>query len=457
MQTSLKLLSHAGGFVRTIGYHPDLDEYEKRKLSVFNQLNLAGIFCGLFISFVGAFDEQDLPLTALAVAFSPAIISSLVLYLNFKQKHEWAQLTYFILYPVVSSFVYAGGMDVGIELFFILYGVLAVFYMRSLKKGLLVFFISAACYLVVFVFAGKNAYHYQLKQASFLFYALNHVLALVFIFFALFWLKKENNGYQKSILLNNELLTCKNQEIEQQRDVISQKAEELSELNALKNKLFSVISHDLKNPIYALQNLFRQVDKYDVPGDEIKLLVPEILNDLNYTTALMENLLHWAKTQMQSQQVALQRVDVAQLAQDTTKLLRLQAEAKHIYIHNKIEAPVYVQADKDMLNLVIRNLLSNAIKFTPENGSVTIETSDLTQFVEISVSDTGMGMTKDVLKRLSENSFYTTKGTSNETGTGLGLMLCKDFLQKLGSRMYIESEKGKGSVFSFALAKHGDR
>lgn len=437
--------------VRRIGYSPAMDDYEKRKLSVFNQLNFIGVFCGLIIPVIGLFDEMDLPLIATVVAFSPAVISSCVLLLNHRRKHEPAKMLYFILYPVLTSLVYTAGLDVGVELFFILYGVLAVFYMRKPGQGAIAFFVSTCCYVAVFVFA--NFYSLNLKATNFPFYVFNHFVAVVFIYFALSWIKKENNGYQHGILQKNRALHKTNLEVKRQKAVIAKKAEELTELNALKTKLFSVISHDLKNPIYALRNLFRNVEQYDMSGDELKAMVPEVTADLNYVTALMENLLQWARSQMQADALRVELVDVSAQIKETTALLRLQAEAKSVYIHHKAERPVYVSADKDVLNLVLRNLLSNAIKYTPQNGSIFIETADLSSAVEISVQDTGVGMTTEVLSKLSENNFYTTKGTANETGTGLGLMLCKEFLKKMGSRMYVESEQGKGSTFSFTLLK----
>lgn len=454
MMTALRAITNLWQAIRLIGSVPSMDDYEKRKLSVFNQLNFIGILCGLAIPVAGFFDHQELPLIATLVAFSPALISSSVLWLNHRGKHDLSRMIYFTLYPVLTSFVYASGLDVGVELFFLLYGVLAVFYMKKPKHGFIAFFVSLSCYLAVFVFS--NVYTYNLKTSNFLFYVLNHCVAIVFIYFALSWLKKENNGYQQSILTKNEALHQTNLEVERQKEVIAKKAEELTELNALKNKLFSVISHDLKNPIYALRNLFRNAEQYDMEGAELKSMVPEIVGDLNYVTSLMENLLQWAKSQMQADAVYVEQLDLSQQITETVNILRLQAEAKSVYIHNKNNRPVYVFADKDVLNLVLRNLLSNAIKYTPEKGDIFIETADLTTAVEVSIHDTGIGMTDDILNKLSENNFYTTKGTANETGTGLGLMLCKEFLKKMGSRMCIESEQGKGSTFSFTLLKPED-
>ncbi len=436
----------------TIGDHLKLGDYERRKLLVFNQLNFLGILSGIAVTLAGLFDEQDLPFIATVVAFAPVVISATVLYLNFLQKYEAARLVYFILYPLITSMVYGAGLDVGLELFFVLYAVLGVFYMQKPSNAIITFAFSATCY--VFVFVLDHGYVYELRKASYAFYFFNHVLALVFLFFALFWSKKENLGYQLSILNKNEELNASNEEKELQRREIETKAEQLTELNTVKNKLFSVIAHDLKGPLYAQRNLIRGMHQFDMPAEEIKMLIPDILSDMNYTVSLMDNLLQWAKSQMESERAVPQAIDLSELINNVTSLLRLQAKSKEIYLENKLDRPVYVYADKEMLHMVLRNLLSNAIKFTPEKGNILVHATTSNNLVEISVQDTGVGMTDEVLEKLTHNNYFTTKGTANEAGTGLGLMLCKEFLHKIGSNMKIKSKQGKGSTFSFALPEH---
>jgi signal transduction histidine kinase len=204
-----------------------------------------------------------------------------------------------------------------------------------------------------------------------------------------------------------------------------------------------------------LRNLFRNVQVYDLPGDDIKLLIPEVVNELTYTTGLMENLLQWAKSQMQNESVRPQLLDIAGVASEVLQLLRLQADAKRIYIDSKIERPVYVYADKDMINLVLRNLLSNAIKFTPVDGCIFIEAHEKRGHIEVVVQDTGMGIPSEGLQKLMSENYYSTRGTGGEAGTGLGLMLCKEFLSRNGGEMRIESEPGKGSTVAFTLPKGG--
>jgi two-component system sensor histidine kinase/response regulator len=251
-----------------------------------------------------------------------------------------------------------------------------------------------------------------------------------------------------------------NLEIKKQSAVIDEKARllqkqtnQLTELNSMKNKLFSVISHDLKTPLYALRNLFRSVQQYDLPAEEIKVYIPEVVNNLNYTTSLMENLLHWVKSQMQVDVMHPQLIELGGLVKEANDVLRLQADSKQINIHFKNDNAVYIYADRDMISLVIRNLLSNAIKFTPAGGSIEIGIIEKLTLVELFVKDTGVGMEPQVVKQLFENKYFSTQGTANETGTGLGLMLCNDFVSRNGGNIQVNSEVGKGSVFSFALPR----
>lgn len=239
--------------------------------------------------------------------------------------------------------------------------------------------------------------------------------------------------------------------MESQLLLLQKQATELEELNAVKTKLFSVVAHDLKTPIYALQLMFKNVHRYDIPAEELKRMIPDVVSDLNYTTGLMENLLEWARSQMETDIFRPQMLDISAMISEVMQLMRLQAENKKIYLESKLNKPVYIFADRNMISLVLRNLLSNAIKFTAPEGKVMAGANNTHSFVEIFVEDTGMGMDEETLLKVNANRYYTSPGTDNEQGTGIGLMLCKDFVQKNGGKMFVESEPGKGTVFSFTL------
>jgi two-component system sensor histidine kinase/response regulator len=436
-------------WIKCIGHTADMDDYEKRKLGVFNQVNFLGIIVGFMVSVSGLFDDQKLPPIASVVAISPVFISTAVLIFNYYKRHEVARIIYFSLYPVLTSLVYGAGMDLGLELFFILYAVLAVFYMDKPSNAVFSFVLAAGCYMTVYVFAGN--YFYVLRTTSFNFYVFVHLLGLSLIFFAVYWLKKENVGYQLSILNKNTQLNATNLEIESQKKEIIKKASELEDLNLLKNKLFSVISHDLKGPIYAQRNLFANIEKYDLPVEDIKLLVPEILKEMNFTLNLMDNLLQWSKSQMNAQIINQELLDTSTMVNDAVNLIRLQAKTKGINLTIQLNICTYVYADKNMIDLVLRNLISNAVKFTCDNNNVAVTVNEINSDVEIGIIDNGVGMTHEEIEKISQNIFYSSKGTANESGTGLGLMLCQDFLRKNGSALQIKSQVGKGSTFYFRL------
>ena len=462
MTKAVQRISLWRGYIWNIGYRPALGSYEKRKLGIFNFMNFLGVLAGILIPVVGLITHHHrLPSLAWLVASLPAVISLAALVLTSAQKHEPARLLFFTAYPIATSLFYALRIDIGIEFFFVLYAVLSVFFLRNVYQIIFSFTLSMACFLLVYTVWKR--YDYSLEKTNYYFYLFNHLLPMFFIFYGLLLIKNENSRYQEQSRDRNWQLRRSNLKILRQKADISGKAalletqtEQLTELNSLKNKLFSVIAHDLKAPLYALRNLFRNVQLYDLPGDEIKRLVPEVINELTYTTGLMENLLQWAKSQMQAEAVRPQLLDIAGIAREVLQLLRLQAEAKKIYIDSKIEHSIFVYADKDMVNLVLRNLLSNAIKFTPVEGFIVLDARELRSCIEISVHDTGMGITEEGLQRLMTHNYYSTRGTGGEAGTGLGLMLCKEFLSRNGGQMNIQSEPGKGSIFSFTLPKGGE-
>ncbi len=449
MRTALhvSLLNAFSAFIhriRYIGYSEEMDSYSARRLSIFNLLNFIGFVTGISITLLAVLNNGYLPVIAWIVAAAPAFISFVVLLLNHNRMYNVAMIWYFISYPVITSLVYIGNIDVGIELFFILYGVFSVFFLQELKYILVATVFSVLCYFMVYVV--QRDYSFVMSEINYPFYVFNHILSVALIFTGLFLIKKENNDFQREILDSNNELYHYNREVEKQK-------EELAELNNLKSKLFSVISHDMRTPLYGLRNLFKSVEQYDLPAEEIKVLIPDVVKDLQYTTDLMENLLQWAKSQMKGESVSPQLIDIQKLISDVQQVARLQAENKQVYLKAKAEKPVYIYADKEMIEVVLRNLISNAIKFTPKEGEVIVDVKQGEEMVEVLVSDTGTGMSEESRNKLFGDEHFTTKGTSNEAGTGLGLMICKEFLKKNGGHIYVESELGKGSTFAFTLPR----
>ena len=435
--------------IKSLGFTRTMDELDRGKLSVFNQLNFFQFIAGLIVPLIVYFDNRNFPGSAFFVTSLPAFVSLIVLGLNFYRRYEAGMITYFILYPLVTSFVYMSGMNLGVELYFVLNGILAVFFLPLISQMLFSVGLSMVSYFVLVVI--NKEYNFQLHSSNFFLYLFNQATTIVFIFYALFLIKKESNLYQFGILETNKALQEKNEKIEKQKSEIEQKAAELDELNSLKNKLFSVISHDLKTPMYALRNLFRSMQQMNTTGKEIKSIIPDVVADLNYTTGLMENLLHWVKNQMNSAKISPDVLSLDELADESIHIHQLQASTKKIAVRLETEGNLRVFADKDMVTLVLRNLLSNAIKFTREGGTILIKLKKQDSCCQVSVIDDGIGMDAETLARIQGNSYYSTHGTASESGTGLGLMLSRDFLSKNGGVLSIESKPGNGSTFSFTL------
>jgi signal transduction histidine kinase len=428
--------------IKNIGVTAEMSSVEKSKLGIFNHLNFFQFITGILVPVIGLLHAERFPVSGWIIVCLPALVSVLVLVLNNYHKHELALLTYFVLYPFFICFNYINGINLGIELSFILYGILSVFFIQDI--GYMIFSISFSMVSYFFLSVILKRYVYQLAEINFIAYLINQGLAIIYIFYGLYLIKTENASYNTALQQNNV-------EMQKQAHQLQQQAAELDQLNSLKNKLFSVISHDLKAPMYALRNLFDNIHSQDMPADEIKSLIPEVKQDLNYTVNLMENLLQWAKSQMQSHAVKPQSVNLQEIIDDVVNLLHLQAESKHIRVTSSVKTAVTAWADYDMIHLVLRNLVSNDIIFTPGGGQICIGASEQNSFTEVYVKDSGSGISPRDLKKINNQEFYTTNGTSQEQGTGLGLMLCKEFLAKNDGHLRIESEVGKGSVFSFTL------
>jgi signal transduction histidine kinase len=229
---------------------------------------------------------------------------------------------------------------------------------------------------------------------------------------------------------------------------------QLHQLNAAKDKFFSIIAHDLKNPFNTIIGfsdiLFEQVRSKDYEGIE---KYAEIIQQSSHRAMdLLSNLLEWSRSQTGRMIYNPEFVDVVSLIHETVNLLNDSAHQKSITINLKLPAKLPFILDKDMINSVLRNIISNAVKFTFENGMIDISAEQTQDDLLVAVKDNGVGIEQgdiDKLFRIDENS--STPGTQKEMGTGLGLILCKDFIEKHGGRIWVESAMGEGSTFFFQI------
>ncbi len=228
----------------------------------------------------------------------------------------------------------------------------------------------------------------------------------------------------------------------------------LEQLNAGKDKFFSIIAHDLKTPFFSIlgfsELLVEQVQERNFEG--VESYAEGIHHSAKRTFELLNNLLDWSYTQTGRMKFAPVNLDVVELIYDLRRLMESSARQKGIILHCEIPQKLTVFADKNMMSSVLRNLISNGIKFTHPGGGVKISACMISEGVKISVTDNGVGIPKEALNKLFklENSF-STAGTYKEQGTGLGLLLCREFVEKHNGRIGVVSEAGKGSTFWFII------
>ena len=254
----------------------------------------------------------------------------------------------------------------------------------------------------------------------------------------------------------NHDLSMLNKEITKQNQEIREQKKELEELNSIKDKLFSIISHEFRSPLNSLKGTLALLKLGALSPEEISEISRELTDKINMTSIFLDNLLNWAKSQMHGIQVSPEEVAIKEIANENIALLSSMADKKRIKIDNLVDQTACAFVDRNMLNLVLKNLLSNAIKFSLPGGSIEINCEEDDQQNTISIKDSGIGMTEEKVKMLFQLQTYTSRGTANERGTGLGLYITKNFVESNGGKIWVESGEDKGSTFKFTIPKAVD-
>lgn len=237
--------------------------------------------------------------------------------------------------------------------------------------------------------------------------------------------------------------------------LILSKTEELQRTIAGRDKLYSVIAHDLRSPMGSIKMVLNMLI-LNLPSEKIGAEMYELLTMANQTTedvfSLLDNLLKWTKSQIGKLNVVYQDVDLVEVTDGVIEIFSMVASLKKIKIREMKPEKMMVNADIDMLKTVVRNLLSNAIKFSKENSEVLVKMEEVDGMAVVSVQDYGCGISEEGQKKLLHtDTHFSTFGTNNEEGSGLGLLLCKDFVVKNGGKLWFTSKEGEGSIFSFSI------
>lgn len=292
---------------------------------------------------------------------------------------------------------------------------------------------------------------YQKWWAYILYFVLLAVVVWTIIYYYTQQIRLQKKLLQRMVNEKTKDLMVKNQEILNKNEEISMQAESLENLNLTKDKIFSIISHDLRGPIHQVQQMLNLLEYTFITEGDLKNVIPDLKESVRYTVSLTDNLLHWARNQMEGVQVKPSVFDIHEIVEENFRLFRPLASRKNITLTNTLEDHYNVFADKDMIKLVIRNLVNNAIKFTEANGRVELGATINEKSVTAYINDTGKGIRKEDLSKILNKETFSTSGTQGERGVGLGLSLCQEFIERNAGHLYIESELGKGSKFSFTI------
>jgi two-component system, sensor histidine kinase and response regulator len=257
------------------------------------------------------------------------------------------------------------------------------------------------------------------------------------------------------LFYNNRYTRQAKKELEQKNLAIQSQAQELRNINATKDKLFSIISHDLRSPLASLKALVELVTTSGLTQDEFVQVTRVLKRNLDSVHEDLDNLLLWAQTQLKGLQANAEPVNVREVAEEKISLFKEVANAKKLTITNDISHDTVVLADRNHVSLVLRNLLANAIKFNEVGGKIMLSSRNLGDVAEISVTDTGIGIAIDDLAKLfNPETHFTRPGTEKEKGAGIGLLITKEFVENNNGSIWVSSELGKGATFTFALQAH---
>ncbi len=250
-----------------------------------------------------------------------------------------------------------------------------------------------------------------------------------------------------------------NEELVSQSEELMATNETLHELNTTKDKFFSIIAHDLKNPFHAINGFASMlINRFDKLEENIKLDIVNTIHDSSKSaSALLENLLQWARTQTKGINYTPEQINLSQLVNETISFQKVQATEKNIKLNVNSTGNEFAYADNNMITTVVRNLLNNAIKFTGINGTIEIGIENTETHACFTIKDSGVGMSQSQVDKLFRiDRQISTRGTGGEKGTGLGLIICKEFIESCNGRISVESEPGKGSVFTIILPQQAN-
>lgn len=427
-------LKHWCEKISQIGVDESLSVYKRKRLLVFNGLNAFGFLLAVVwfvqLSFLSTV-KQNFGSTLLNVL--PAIITIISIYLIYKKKYKIAIYINTIVIPFVLCVASFSLQEGTVLLYLIVYSIFPFIYHTKLYKIILHFFYVIALYTCSHYF-----FKLHLPYNQIFFSPLLQVVAILFLFATLFYVKVQVMAYENLLKKNKEELDFTNKE--------------LMKMLILKDQIFTVVSHDIIVPLHSMKIITTHIMENGYESNNIKELFPMMRDEIVKTHNLFTNLLEWSKAQQEGRGNITTEVAVFDLTNKVLVQTQSQAKLKSITIVNNIDVDIVADVNPENLMVAIRNLIVNAIKFTPALGTITLSSSETNKHVQINISDTGAGVDNETLNKIFGKELYTSMGTSAETGNGFGLKISNELIKQNGGTVFCESSTiGKGSTFAIKM------
>lgn len=424
------------------GLTHELPPYLYRQGLIFNIINITGLLIGLFrFIYILLFLPTQHSLFLLFINFLPVVLNiTLLMSMHFKA-YVFTIYFSFIVFPVLLLTINLFTNDRGVLYYLFPYIIYSFFFLNSRVKIFTAF--SAISIMFIIAIIIENNTHGPTHHHEIVLETISMIGVFVLSSVTLFSMKFQIWKYQDKIKLQRYRLQKSNERIIEQ-------SKKLNEIILIKDKVFSIISHDIRSPLQGLY-LIVDADINDALSLEtVKQILPELKEELKKAFDLFDNLLNWAKIQIKEAVVSMNIVDIKALSDRITEHLAKTADEKKVTVKSEF-SDYSINADKDILEIVLRNIISNAIKFSHPHETVALTGRASEGAYEITVSDNGTGISPDMLAEINSKSFYTSPGTNNEQGTGLGLIICRDLIEKCNGSFSIKSETGAGTSVSIRL------
>lgn len=425
----LNLIKRGWHLVISAGVHDGLSYREQREVNTVNTVNVFVLFTTFSLFILNIISGKYIPA---AINISMIFIACLPLaYLNTQRRYKLAAGIFFTQLTIgIASVAIISTLNhrkVSSETIFFASGLLGLFLFGGIKKYV-AFGVSVILFFLIKLF--KLRYWQGDNNEDFAFGLINAFTTFFVVFIIAILYRKFFDKYEEAI---------------------SRKSKDLELLNAEKNKLFSIIAHDLRAPLGNLNQTLSLVASGTLTNEEMSIIMKKLSENAVYTGEMLDNLLNWSNTQMKGKKVMVEKFKIKNIVISIINQYQLLAEAKNIVIENNIADTIEVEADKNMIQLVVRNLLSNAIKFSHRNSYIQLNAVKENNRVVVSITDAGVGMSPEDMKEIFNNITFTRLGTTGEKGTGLGLPMCKEFITLNNGTIWIDSQQDNGTTISFSL------